>query len=76
MVPKERPNATINKKDEERLDFCAYYKEGPEEYTPVGGFDPEEVPKIIAQTEEGWKTLPEARRLDHLKRRGAYFNNI
>ncbi|MCZ7401081.1 MAG: hypothetical protein O8C61_02535 [Candidatus Methanoperedens sp.] len=31
-VPKERPNATINVKDAERLDFCSYYKEGPENY--------------------------------------------
>ncbi len=31
-VPKERPNATINVKDAERLDFCAYYQEGPESY--------------------------------------------
>lgn len=70
VVPKERPTATINVNDEERLDFCAYYKEGPEKYTPTAALKSEEAPKIISPTEEGWKTLPEARPLDHLKEKG------
>ena len=49
-VPKERPNATINAKDDERLDFCAFYQ-GP----ATGDTQP---PKIIAPTEEGWSTDP------------------
>lgn len=45
-VPKERPNATINAKDSERLDFCAFYMKGPH------------APKVIAPTEEGWPEDP------------------
>jgi hypothetical protein len=54
-VPKERPNATINVKDSERLDFCAYYVEGLSEYSPASGLPPKEVPKRISPTEDGWK---------------------
>lgn len=47
-VPKERPNATINEKDDERIDFCAFSV-----YT--GGH---RVPDVIAPTEEGWPLYP------------------
>lgn len=49
-VPKERPNATINVRDAERLDFCAYYEKGPENYTKVDGTT-KGVPKIFASDE-------------------------
>lgn len=55
-VPKERPNATINAKDEERLDFCAFYKSGKlSSITNIHG--EHEIPKIIAPTEEGWPPI-------------------
>jgi len=56
-VPKERPNATINAKDKEKLDFCAFYVSGPHGSPTVvgGGTQP---PRIIAPTEEGWPTDP------------------
>lgn len=58
-VPKERPNATINPKDEERLDFCAFYESGPTNYGPiVVEKKPKEVPGIIAPSEEGWSWNP------------------
>jgi len=54
-VPKERPNATINAKDTERLDVCAFYKSGPSHTGPlVITKGDKEVPTIIAPTEEGW----------------------
>jgi len=53
-VPKERPNASINVKDSERLDFCAYYKSGAEEYSSVAGFPPVRVPKRFASNEKGF----------------------
>ena len=56
-VLKERPNATINAKDEERLDFCAFYKRGPIHNGRVIGKE-QEVPRIIAPTEEGWPPKP------------------
>ena len=34
-IPIERPNATINVKDAERLDFCAYRKSGPDNSTDI-----------------------------------------
>jgi len=69
-VSKERPNATINAKDEEKLDFCAFYKSGPslDDYTnPIvdGKKQKIRIPKIIAPTEEGWPQKPlECTRLD------------
>lgn len=70
-VPQERPNATINAKDEEKLDFCAFYKSGPSLDTSsiVGGKKQKiRIPKIIAPTEEGWPQKPlECRRLDGIK---------
>ena len=62
-VPKERPNATINPRDNERLDFCAFHLEGPlEVIEPINSINKripsnEEkttVSQIIAPTEEGW----------------------
>lgn len=47
-VPAERPNATINARDDERIDFCAFYRNG--EGT---------VPIVIAPTEEGWLSHPD-----------------
>ena len=52
-VPAERPDATINAKDEERLDFCAFLN--PESYK--AGVATEAPPKIIRPTEEGWEGL-------------------
>jgi hypothetical protein len=46
-VPKERPNATINVNDSERLDFCAYYRSGKELYTGTQ----EGIPKIFFSDE-------------------------
>jgi hypothetical protein len=69
-VPKERPNATINTNDEERLDFCAFYESGPTHHGPiVVGKEQEKVPIIIAPTEEGWPQNPsDCRRLDRLEK--------
>jgi len=69
-VPKERPNATINAKDEERLDFCAFFENGPARHGPiVVGKEQEKVPIIIAPTEEGWPQNPsDCRRLDGLEK--------
>lgn len=68
-VPRERPNASINKKDDERLDFCAFYKSGPTHYGPiVVGQKQKEVPRVIAPTEEGWQPAPsDCRKLDEMK---------
>lgn len=68
-VPKERPNATINAKDEERLDFCAFYKSGPSHEGPmVIGKGQKEVPRIIAPTEEAWPPEPlKCRQLDEIE---------
>lgn len=49
-IPKERPNATINVKDSERLDFCAYYAKGSESYTPLAR-TAKPVPKIFCSDE-------------------------
>ena len=51
-IPTERPNATINVKDEERLDFCAYYKKGPKTYEAItkGGIQ-KNVPQRFASDE-------------------------
>lgn len=63
-VPKERPNATINPKDNERLDFCAFHLEGDYEITrQITSFSQKlpskevliAIPMIIAPTEEGWE---------------------
>ncbi len=69
-VPKECPNATINAKDEERLDFCAFYEKGPPRHGPiVVGKEQEKVPIIIAPTEEGWPGNPsDCRRLNDLEK--------
>lgn len=70
-VPKERPNATINAKDEEKLDFCAFYKSGLQTFINFGvNVD---TPMIIAPTEEGWPTLQEThpgkcKRLDGIEK--------
>lgn len=73
MVPKERPNATINAHDEESLDFCAFYVSGPLSMKPKTkeiGKDRRvltEIPKIIAPTEEKWydpQETPDSRILD------------
>ena len=63
-VPKERPNATINPKDNERLDFCAFnLLNGPSELTvPIISIsqslpskeEKKSIWSIIAPTEEGW----------------------
>lgn len=62
-VPKERPNATINPRDNERLDFCAFHLDGPfevrEQITSISQSLPSKevsiaVPAIIAPTEEDW----------------------
>lgn len=53
-APNERPNATIGVEDEERLDFCAYYRGGPENYTDKDK-SIKKVPKIFASDE---KELP------------------
>jgi len=57
-VPKERPNATINAKDNERLDFCAFYKSDPSG-VPIVVENRVQPPRIIASTEEGWPGLEE-----------------
>jgi len=54
-VPKERPNATINAKDEERLDFCAFYKSG--RLSIMSAYGKYSVSKIIAPIEEGWPPI-------------------
>jgi len=54
-IPKERPNATINVKDAERLDFCAYYKGGPKDLKSHKGVP---LPEKIAPTEGGWHPHP------------------
>jgi hypothetical protein len=56
-VTKERPNATINSKDEERLDFCAFYQSGPNDSPP----------RTIAPTEDGWVTPSLCRKLDGIE---------
>jgi hypothetical protein len=68
-VPKERSNATINAKDEERLYFCAFYKSGRTHDGPmVIGKGEQEVPRIIAPTEEGWQPEPlKCRQLDEIE---------
>lgn len=58
-VPMERSNATINAKDNERLDFCAFYVNGPKEKKIT-------IPKIIAPTEEGWGSPWKCRALDRI----------
>lgn len=52
-IPKERPTATINQKDNERLDFCAFFKTHLSGGTILmeGDVQP---PRIIAPTENGW----------------------
>lgn len=69
-VPKERPKATINAKDEERLDFCAFYENGPAHHGPVVvESERDKVPMVIAPTEEEWPQKPsECRRLDGLEK--------
>ena len=73
MVPKERPNATINAHDEESLDFCAFYVSGPTHMkTKTIPIDNDkrvliEIPKVIAPTEETWynpQETPNSRILD------------
>ena len=54
VVPKERPNATINPEDSEGLDLCAFFQ----------GKRDESVPQVIAPVEEGWPTAGKARKLD------------
>lgn len=72
-VPKERPNATINAHDEERLDFCAFYIIGPThlklKVKTIGKDEEEmqEIPKIIAPTEEKWYNPWECRVLDGIE---------
>lgn len=56
VPPKERVDATINVKDDERLDFCAYYKKGPKEYPPAFEKSPKTVSKIIVSDENGFPT--------------------
>lgn len=56
-VPKERPNATINAMDEEKLDFCAFLKDGPHG-GPIGAGDGLKPPRIISPTEECWPNNP------------------
>lgn len=59
-IPMERPNATINAKDNERLDFCGFKISGPsmvtETYTSQNGKEEKQItiPEIIAPTEEKW----------------------
>lgn len=73
MVPAERPNATINAHDEERLDFCAFYINGPThlklKVKTIGKDEGEmqEIPKIIAPTEEKWYNPWECRVLDGIE---------
>lgn len=62
MVPKERPNATINQRDNERLDFCAFLdcdNVPPKPY--IGEKKVEDISslsdKVIAPTEEKWDLL-------------------
>lgn len=57
-VPQERPNATINSNDSERLDFCAYYVSGPQPYVQAPGIEGRPVPVRIAPTENGWASIP------------------
>lgn len=65
-IPKERPNATINAKDEEKLDFCAYLEEG--QFHEISG-DQREIPRIIAPTEEKWPENPfDCRNLDGIEK--------
>jgi len=49
-ISTERPNATINVNDDERLDVCAFYLSGPSNINLK--IDP---PKIIVPTERGWE---------------------
>lgn len=64
-VPRERPSATINTNDHERLDFCAFYVSGPE--TRMYRGQNETIPRIIAPTEDGWQNPWECRRLDGIQ---------
>ena len=72
MVPQERPNATINPRDNERLDFCAFL-DRPYALTvnpTIGGIivdlPPDPDIKVIAPTEEKWDLL-DYRRLAEIK---------
>lgn len=72
-VPKERPNATINPRDNERLDFCAFYLEGDSNIElPINSISQNlpskkvntSIPTIIAPTEEDWRYPWECRPLN------------
>ena len=71
-VSTERPNATINASDDERLDFCAFYESAPsmETITYKNRECHEEkqitIPKLIAPTEEKWGDPWECRDLDKI----------
>lgn len=67
-VPAERPNATINAHDDERLDFCAFHDDlGINVIDPGKGEEKHELPKIIAPTEEKWYNPRECRVLDGIE---------
>lgn len=71
-VSKERPNATINVSDDERLDFCAFYESGPPmetiTYNNQEGHKEKQITisKLIAPTEEKWGSPWECRDLDKI----------
>lgn len=57
-VQKERPNATINASDSERLDFCAYFVSGPSPFARTRASALEPIPARVSPTEEGWMGDP------------------
>ncbi|GAB4415221.1 MAG: hypothetical protein OHK0032_11370 [Thermodesulfovibrionales bacterium] len=57
---KERPNATINANDEERLDFCAFFYR-----FNFSNVSPDYLPKVIAPpTVDGWQVPQACRKLE------------
>ena len=55
-VVRDQPNITINQKDTERLDFCAYYVSGQRPATVNS--EQKVVPWVIRPTENGWGNAP------------------
>jgi hypothetical protein len=55
-VVRDSQNITINQRDSERLDFCAYYVSGQREVTISS--ETRRAPWIIRSTENGWSNSP------------------
>lgn len=64
-VPNERPNATINVKDAEQLDFCAYRESGPDNYTDIGG-EKKIVPRVCFSDENNLPSTIQTAKLKSL----------